>query len=246
MLLNTTDTYKSLQTFKSVDELNRTVKHHKKKINSKKHRNHYLLLDVVSQYSVKYPGVSFLSQKKLSEMLNVSYRTIQRCFDKLEELGIISIHYTRRISGDKRQSSNIYVINPISNDESVIPDVSHQETPSPNTLLNNTDVTGEPSRNELTKILVNKLPKPLQILGCYFGMDEVYSIVGTVYKAKSSVDKSISIEDYSFEFENTLKQVIQSYKLGKIRSLNGVIYGSIKKLCTSISLKSKLNNMFGF
>lgn len=245
MLINTTNTYRNLQSFESLEQMNMAVKHHKKKINTRKHKNIYKLLDVVSQYSCKWFGVSFLSQNKLSKLLGVSYRTIQRGFDKLVELGIITRHESKRVSGDKRQSSNIYVINPVPESESVQPEVSDQETPDSNTHINNTDVTCDPINDGLTKILVNKLPKPLQILGCYFDMNEVYSIVGTIYKSKSSVDKGISIEEHSFEFENTIKQVIQSYKLGKIRSLHGVIYGAIKKLCTSISLKSRMNEMFG-
>ena len=244
-LRNNERTYQALQSFETVQEMNKAVKQHKKLVNSKKHKNIYKLLDVISQYSCKYVGVSWLCQRTLANILGVDYKTVQRGFDKLEELGIVTIHECYRDGGDRRQTSNIYVINPIK-DTSVQAKVSSQKTPQTSTKITNTDVTAEPSNNELTKILVNKLPKPLQILGCYFDMDAIYSIVGTVYKAKSTVDKSIVIEDYGFEFENTIKQVIQSYKLGKIRSFNGVIFSAIKNLCKSIKLKSQLNSVFGF
>ena len=246
-LRNNEETYRSLQSFETVQEMNKAVKQHKKLVNSKKHKNIYKLLDVISQYSCKYVGVSWLCQRTLAKMLGVDYRTVQRGFDKLEELGIVTIHECYRDGGDRRQTSNTYVINPIK-ESSVMAEVSDHKTPQTSTKLTNTDVTEKavPSKGELASILVNKLSKPLQILGYYFDMNEIYSIAGTVFKAKASIDKTISIEEHAHEFETTIKQVIQSYKMGKVRSFNGVIFSAIKNLCKSIQLKSQLNNLFGF
>lgn len=247
-LRNNEETYRSLQSFESVEAMNKAVKQHKKLINSKKHKNIYKLLDVISQYSCKYVGVSWLCQRTLSKILGVDYKTVQRGFIKLKELGIVTIYECYRDGGDRRQTSNIYVINPIQ-DTSVHAEVSNQKTPQTSTKLTNTDVTEKavPSQeNVLKEALNSKLPQPLQVLSYFFDTNEVYNIVGTIYKAKSAIDKTISIEKYEHEFETTIKQVIQSYKMGKIRSFNGVIFSAIKSLCKSIKLKSQLNSVFGF
>ena len=215
-------------------------------VNSKKHKNIYKLLDVISQYSCKYVGVSWLCQRTLAKILGVDYKTVQRGFDKLEELGIVTIHECYRDGGDRRQTSNIIVINPIK-DTSVQAEVSNQKTPQTSTIINNTDVTAAASQNNvLSEALKSKLPKALQSVSYFFDTDTTYSIVGTIYKAKASIDKSISIEEHAHEFETTIKQVIQSYKMGKVRSFNGVIFSAIKSLCKSIKLKSQLNSVFGF
>ena len=247
-LRNNEETYRALQSFESVEEMNKAVKQHKKLVNSKKHKNIYKLLDVISQYSCKYVGVSWLCQRTLAKMLGVDYRTVQRGFDKLEELGIVTIHECYRDGGDRRQTSNVYVINPIK-DTSVMVEVSDHKTPQTSTKLTNTDVTEKavPSQeNVLSEALKSKLPEALQSVSYFFDTDTTYSIVGTIYKAKASIDKSISIEEHAQEFETTIKQVIQSYKMGKVRSFNGVIFNAIKNLCKSIKLKSQLNSVFGF
>lgn len=241
-LQSTVSTFKSLQSFNSLDQLNESIKITFQNFKSILTKSSIRVLAHIAKYSVKYLGVSFLSKQSIANALDVDIRTVRRCIRQLEDSCLVKSYRLKRVNNDRRETSSAIVIQPLI---SVLPVCPSKETSYKHKNINNTDVTEAPAQSELVKILVNKLPKPLQVLQYYFSMEEIYSIVGTVYKAKSSVDKGISIEEHSFEFENTLKQVIQSYKLNRIRNLNGVVFGAIKKLCTSITLKSSMSEMFG-
>lgn len=103
------ETIRSLQTFTTVEEMNDMVKWYKRRYQL--HKRDRDMLDAISRYACKYTGVCYLSKQKLAE--DVGYKTrrtaIRACND-LEALGIIKQYETRRISGDKRRSTNIIVI----------------------------------------------------------------------------------------------------------------------------------------
>src|SRR5699024_1094823 len=102
-------TLKELQTFESVEAMNESIKLHKQAHElSETDRN---VLDAISRYACKYAGVSYLSKQKIAEDAGYkSRRTAIRSCKRLEALGIIVQHETRRIKGDRRRSSNVIVI----------------------------------------------------------------------------------------------------------------------------------------
>ena len=259
ILQNTESTYTSLQSFKSVEEMNVSVKKHKQHNKEQLTKATYKVLDFLSQWSCKYVGVSYLCQKKIAESLEVSYKTVQRAVAKLVELGIVKKFTSKRATGDKRQSSNIIVIQ-VANYEEIekcSPQMSNQkallDTPKKITNTNDTEKEGrslkekEADKNEKIKDgLVTKLPDTLKkALSPFFDTDELYSLVGTVYKAKSKVDKDIRLEDYETEYYNCILSVINAYKRGKVTSLHGLLFSAIKATTKTIWLKERSVRMFG-
>src|SRR5699024_1811401 len=103
-------TLTKLQTFESVEDMNESIKAHKQAHElSETDRD---ILDAISRYACKYKGVCYLSKQKLAESAGYkSRRTAIRACNRLEALGIIEQNETRRIKGDRRQSSNIIIIN---------------------------------------------------------------------------------------------------------------------------------------
>lgn len=253
MLLNVKDTFKQLQTFHDISGLNRAVKHHKRLISSTKHKNIYAVLDYISQYSCVYFGVSFLSQNSIATELNISYKTVQRAVDKLVELGIVIKHASKRASGDKRQTSNILVIQPVI-DESVQPEVSNQEAPQLNSKSNNTDETEksvvpkESDKQTLIKDgLVAKLPPTLQhALAPFFDYQELYALAGVVFKAKATVDKSVRIEEHEAEYYQAIIEIMSAFKRGKVRNLAGLLSHAVKATTRSIWIRSTFEESYGF
>lgn len=253
MLLNEKETFKQLQTFHDISELNRAVKQHKRLISSNKHKNIYAVLDLIAQYSCVYFGVSFLSQNSIATELNISYKTVQRAVDKLVELGIVIKHASKRASGDKRQTSNILVIQPIT-DESVQAEVSSQEAPQLNSNYINTDETEksvaakEVDNQTLIKDgLVAKLPPTLQhALAPFFDYNELYSLAGVVFKAKAAVDKSIRIEDHASEYYKAIIEVMSAFKRGKVRNLAGLLSHAVKATTRAIWLRTTFEASYGF
>ena len=256
MLQNTVNTYTSLQTFKSLEEMNNSVKKHKQHNKEQLTKSTYNVLDFLSQWSCKYLGVSYLCQKKIAESLNISYKTVQRAIAKLVELGIVKKYESKRATGDKRQSSNIVVIQVANYEEieNVHPKCPPKETPSYTQNINNTNDTEKESfsskevdkERKIKEGLEIKLPKTLRYaLAPFFDMNELYALVGTVYKAKSAVDKEIRIEDYENEYYNCIISVINAYKRGKVSSLHGLLFSAIKATTKTIWIKERSMRMFG-
>lgn len=241
----TTNTFKRLQTFNSLKELNESIK-----VTFENYSNHMTnttkqVLGILSKYSIKYLGVSFLSKQSIADMLKVNIRTVRRAVRQLEDLGIVKSYRLKRVTGDRRESSSCIQLQKLI---SVLPyALANKQNKS---LKNNritiaTEEKVKSTKNHVIEGLISKLPKPLHIFKYYFNVDEIYKYTGIVFRAKSTVDKSIELEDHSEEFEITIKQVIQSFKLSKIKSFEGVLYNAIKALCKSIWIKKRAMSVFG-
>ncbi|HDR8117313.1 TPA: helix-turn-helix domain-containing protein [Bacillus cereus] len=113
------ETYENLATFKTVDELNKTVRAYKEKFVDQLNKTQLAVLNTLHNYSSKFFGVSFRTKKHIAEDLNISRRTVIRVCLHLESLGIIKQLEMKRKS-DMRQTSNAIVIQPIIVDEQVV------------------------------------------------------------------------------------------------------------------------------
>lgn len=249
---NTEDTYKLLQTFESVEEMNTSVKKHKNDNKEELTKSTYAVLDFISQWSCKFVGVSYLCQKKIAESLQVSYKTVQRAISTLTKLGIVVKFPSKRATGDKRQSSNIIVIQKVK--ENVQPNCPPKEALINTQDLKKTNDTGkedfsskEANKEDLIKKgLVIKLPKTLQhALAPFFDRDELYKLAGTIYKAKSKIDKDIRIEEHEQAYYECILSVINAYKRGKVASLHGLLFNSIKATTRSIWVRERSYKAFG-
>lgn len=113
------ETYENLTTFKTVDELNKTVRAYKEKFVDQLNKTQLAVLNKLHNYSSKFFGVSFRTKKHIAEDLNISRRTVIRVCLHLESLGIIKQLEMKRKS-DMRQTSNAIVIQPIIVKEQVV------------------------------------------------------------------------------------------------------------------------------
>lgn len=113
------ETYENLATFKTVDELNKTVRAYKEKFVDLLNKTQLAVLNKLHNYSSKFFGVSFRTKKHIAEDLNISRRTVIRVCLHLESLGIIKQLEMKRKS-DMRQTSNAIVIQPIIVEEQVV------------------------------------------------------------------------------------------------------------------------------
>ncbi|MGE6551182.1 helix-turn-helix domain-containing protein [Bacillus mycoides] len=117
------ETYENLATFKTVDELNKTVRAYKEKFADQLNKTQLAVLNKLHNYSSKFFGVSFRTKKNIAEDLNISRRTVIRVCLYLESLGIIKQLEMKRNS-DMRQTSNAIVLQPIIVEEQVVTQAS--------------------------------------------------------------------------------------------------------------------------
>ncbi|RVT62772.1 helix-turn-helix domain-containing protein [Niallia taxi] len=122
--------------FKSIEDLNATVRAHRHR--NVLSRSERAVLNLLSQYSCKTIGESFLAKSTIAELIGKSRRTIIRICNRLESLGIIRQDKRMRETGDRRQTSNLIVILPIEIAD-VTPECHSEEAPQLNSKsINNT------------------------------------------------------------------------------------------------------------
>lgn len=100
-------TLTSLSNHKDKDDLNRTHAYHRDRLAEELTETETELLFVLSKYSLKFCGVSYMSNATMAKAIGRTERTVQRIIAKLKRLGAIEVFETRRRRGDKRQTANI-------------------------------------------------------------------------------------------------------------------------------------------
>ncbi|AMW61862.1 helix-turn-helix binding domain protein [Bacillus phage Vinny] len=120
-LLAGENTYKELSTFTDLEEMNKTVRTYRETIKELKFREDVKdklskLIMILKKHSCKYLGVSFLTKRSISEIMGVSYKTVQRLVKRLVDLHMIQEHAMKRPT-DMRQTSNAITIEPYIKEE---------------------------------------------------------------------------------------------------------------------------------
>jgi len=230
-LLNTIDTYTSLQPFVHIDELNKNTIAVRELYADQLTPSTKEVLDVLHRYSCKYPGVCYLSKNKIADMVGVSRRTVVRACNLLESLGIIKQHELNRHNGDKRQSSNAIVFVTVENavDKQDVTPKCHTKEALSNTHLNSstTYVTDAPVKKESRNVVKENKTDNKELLkeslpvGWYqqafaytSDYNDLYRITGELFKAK--VNTSIRIETHVEEFGAVLRSAYVRLKNGRI------------------------------
>lgn len=88
-------------------DVNASHAYHRDRLRDELNQTDFNVLFLISQHSVKYPGVSFMAKSTMADKLECSPRTVQRSIAKLAELGAIEVFSARRRGGDKRQTANV-------------------------------------------------------------------------------------------------------------------------------------------
>ena len=254
-LLNTVDTYMSLQPFSSVDELNANTIAIRAQYSDLLMPSAISVLDVLHRYSCKYPGVCYLSKSKIAEMVGVTRRTVVRACNALESLGIITQHELKRHKGDKRQSSNAIVFVAIQT-ENVTPECHTKEALSDTHLNSNNTLDTENQivdkkevvkeveevKADIKRGLRDKMPAFIyDLLSPYFDLDDLYQAYGTLLRGKASIDKSIMFESHQGLYSDAVLSVIHAYKRGVVRNLFAVLFTAIQDTTAQIYRKQNYN-----
>ncbi|MGG5766579.1 helix-turn-helix domain-containing protein [Bacillus wiedmannii] len=104
--------YKELQSFKSVEDMNQTIRHFLYKHTHELSESAVNVLKYLARYSCKIPGVSFLKVATVAAALEISDRTVRRVLKVLEGYDIIVRLKTIRTDGKLRGGNghNVYVL----------------------------------------------------------------------------------------------------------------------------------------
>jgi len=230
-IISSKETFTNLQSFNSVQELNKAVRKHIEDNKQFLNKNAVRILKHLKRYSCKYVGVSFLTKNNIAKELNLSRRTIIRNCNLLERLGIIKQYEMKRKS-DMLQTSNAIVIQPVfeldyfenvTQDE---PKMSHQEN---NTLLkeNNINNTSEIDHTYLPSFIDSSF---IDTAKPFFTAEEIYELWLRVLIAYKKSNVSRPLVEVIGVVNKALKETVFLYKQGKIKtSFKGYFY----RLCES-------------
>ncbi|MGX5633550.1 helix-turn-helix domain-containing protein [Bacillus thuringiensis] len=133
--------YKELQSFKSVEDMNQTLRHFLYNHTHELSKSAVNVLKHLARHSCKIPGVSFLKVATVAATLEISVRTVRRVLKVLENHAIIVRLKTIRTDGKIRGGNghNVYVIQKKYNvTPGVLPEMSQRqeaETPIKSRVL---------------------------------------------------------------------------------------------------------------
>ncbi|WP_342761467.1 helix-turn-helix domain-containing protein [Bacillus sp. BR3(2024)] len=111
------ESFRNLSPFIELEELNKTIRTYRDNIRMSIKRTDVqskliTLLEILKCHSCKYVGVSFLCKNSIADMMEVSYKTVQRLMKKLVDLEMIKQVAMKR-KKDMLQTSNAIIIQPI-------------------------------------------------------------------------------------------------------------------------------------
>lgn len=111
------ESFRNLSPFIELEELNKTIRTYRDNIRMSIKRTDVqskliTLLEILKRHSCKHVGVSFLCKNSIADMMEVSYKTVQRLMKKLVDLEMIKQVAMKR-KKDMLQTSNAIIIQPI-------------------------------------------------------------------------------------------------------------------------------------
>lgn len=219
--------------FTSVKEMDKHVQQHIEKHADKFTRSTLKVLYAIAGRALRFVGAAHLKAETIAKGAKVSEKTVYRAIDKLVELGIISKVNSTKMNGIK--GANIYSVLPFvhanvlsektvrENQEKPCDtkvEVPKVEAEAVNLLITNkslkdTNITDMPEKRKSLKIgLLNKVPQVIaKAIGPFMDdANEIYEMVGTIFNAKSKVDKSIKFEAYEDTYYKAIVSVFESQK----------------------------------
>ncbi|EJL1640157.1 hypothetical protein NL868_001335 [Shigella flexneri] len=261
-------TYKSLQSFKSIEHLNETVRYYQNKILASGRRNSHklcALLFLLKKYSCKFFGVSYRAKKKIAADLGWNVKSVTRNVKILEEMSILKQVETKRVKSNYQSTNAIVILQTTSVPQGQVVEksekvdiakdsekeknvMSYQEKTNSKTLSNNKEyVHNEPSYNQLDyKFVSDRVPKEFveQVCGfAYFSkssrIEELYKCVYlSAKKINISVQEAIPIAIESY------RQLIRKMKKGNVNNPFGFFTGILKKKLKTYYVRSLFDEVF--
>lgn len=222
--------------FESKDEMDKHFnmfrKKHRFDITEKENK----VLFTLNGYAMKFPGACKIETEKLAKAAGVSVTTVKNAIRKAVNFNMLKRFKTRKQNGS-RQGVTVYQFQrflpencPLKNDysqnnekpcESKEKELKFEPyaltllLPSLKKSFKDTNITDMPEKNKSLKIgLLNKIPQVIaKAIGPFMDdAKEIYEMVGTIFNAKSKVDKSIKFEAYEDTYYKAIVSVFESQK----------------------------------
>ncbi|WP_026677229.1 helix-turn-helix domain-containing protein [Fictibacillus gelatini] len=216
--------YREHQSFESIAELNEAVRQHLYYNAQQLNKTAVTVLKTISRYSCVVIGVSWLKAATLAKLIDKSEKTVRRALKTLEEIGAIKRIPTIRERGGR--GYDICVIQacdqakvssrPVS--ESPSESKAEKDTDCKETLIHKTKITLDSSFTS------DRVPNAFTHLVSTF-WDNAKTIEEYWRMAKICAHKAFDDQTVLDVAINAFKQMIRTYKTGRVRNPFAYFYG---------------------
>jgi predicted metallopeptidase len=233
------DVYTEFQSFDDVDELNEHVRRHLYYRADQLNKTQVTVLKLLSRYSCKIPGCSWLKTATVARLVDKSEVTARRALKQLEQLGIIRKVATTRM-GKGGSGYNIAIIKPVDMPEMI----GREEQPN----VSGASVKGSGSTRET---VINKLNTyvsesveslddtytpshiPADFIAAvrpfYRKAHAIYRLWGTVKVAYANSGLDMPLEQAVVTVVSAFKQTVFAKKARRIKGeFGGYFYGTLR------------------
>ena len=219
------------QPFATKDELNRAVSSHKQHHRCQLNDTDQKVLNMLSRYAVKFPGVAHLKLATIAEVIKKSVRTVRRSMEKLEQLNVIKRQaFLRKKTGGL--GANLYIFLPFNRLD---------KSSSVNTEIRKTEVVHSTCVDQPnTQESITYYTRFKNLIQSYTGEDNadlasrLYGIYRThssrlmkftIHENKGEVFESLALQAISILFQASKKKTIHNL----IGYYDGIFRGLIDK-----------------
>ncbi|MFS0783289.1 helix-turn-helix domain-containing protein [Bacillus sp. 1P06AnD] len=266
--------YTNLSTFKSVEEMNQTVRTYRDNIQELVKRADVQsrlisLLEVLKRHSCKQIGVSYMCKNTIASLLEVSYKTVQRLMKKLEAMAMIRQVPTKR-KKDMRQTANAIQILPSTEVTDKTPGKKSDKCPTnkttsvslkqkiknirkvddtpSSTVDENVDNQSEPVFYDHTYVS-SSIPKSfIDAVSPFFrSASSIYRLWGRLCLAARKSNANIQFDLHMDTWNKTFKEAIYQIKKGNVKGdVIGYIYGAWKNAMFDTAVKLNPNKRYNW
>ena len=241
------------QTFESKHQLNEAISEHLTANKYELNETDRDVLLAISRHAVKFPGAAHLKAATLAGIIGKSTITVRRSINKLVNLNVIEKRsFTRKVSGGF--GANLLIVLPFGDNSQMI---TRQDAEKP------VESTDEPSENESEPFnsfnlnqehvldtdlpknaLKNALPERLfNTISPHFNIDELYEIIGILFRSKASIDRNITLEGNEELYIESFNAAKYAYKRGKVKKFKSYLYSAWQTVTSQIKRKTVRGGM---
>lgn len=244
------ESFHNLSTFTDIEDLNKTVRTYRDVIRASVKRADVqarliALLEVLKRHSCKQIGVSYMCKNTISDMLEVSYKTVQRLMKKLVDLGMIKQIATKRKS-TMLQTANAIVIQPVEEEVSdkttaemaeKCPTIKTSYSLKTNNLK---EIRNGASENEIVDKSVDNIQQANFI--AHWVPTEFANLATCFYKDSKTIEEFWRVVRQC----NVVVNFVDGTRFMNTNEEISVAIDSLKSLVMKIKSGAKVKNIFGY
>jgi hypothetical protein len=192
--------------------------------------------------SLRVLGVSFAKYDTIGKAVGKSKSTVIRAVRTLKEYGMIDVIPTLKkwqgYGASRKKSVNVILVTP-QNETTVTPDEATSDKGQTDESESESLEYKHQDPYILDTAIKNCIPTPIfEALSPFYEASDIRRLTGIVFRAKAAVHRDIRLEHHAEPFKTVVLDCIRRLKSEQLRSLDGYLYVSLRKLFRRLQIES--------